>query len=163
MDYAKQKQDESGVKLLWGTANLFSNTRFVNGAATNLHLCRSLPTRTRSLKMWSTQRSNLAVEIPFSKPPRGLYVAPQHTHEAPTRPRGDFSWYGGVVRRQTGVLRIVYKLGAVGSAGKFLSQRHRVANFFLMFAFCVFLYVRNRGAQAYTILQGIIRGGRDEL
>jgi len=51
MDYAKQKQDESGVKLLWGTANLFSNTRFVNGAATNLHLCRSLPTRTRSLKM----------------------------------------------------------------------------------------------------------------
>ncbi len=23
-DYAKQKQKESGVKLLWGTANLFS-------------------------------------------------------------------------------------------------------------------------------------------
>ncbi|MEJ7822517.1 MAG: xylose isomerase [Chitinophagaceae bacterium] len=33
--YAKQKQKESGVKLLWGTANLFSNKRYMNGAATN--------------------------------------------------------------------------------------------------------------------------------
>ena len=31
----KQKQDETGVKLLWGTANLFSNKRFVHGAATS--------------------------------------------------------------------------------------------------------------------------------
>ncbi len=34
-DYAQQKQKESGVKLLWGTANLFSNPRYMNGAATN--------------------------------------------------------------------------------------------------------------------------------
>ena len=33
--YAKQKQEESGVKLLWGTANLFSHKRYMNGAATN--------------------------------------------------------------------------------------------------------------------------------
>ncbi len=33
--YAKQKQAESGVKLLWGTSNLFSNKRYMNGAATN--------------------------------------------------------------------------------------------------------------------------------
>ena len=33
--YAKQKQQESGVKLLWGTANLFSHRRYMNGAATN--------------------------------------------------------------------------------------------------------------------------------
>jgi len=33
--YAKQKQQSSGVKLLWGTANLFSNRRYMNGAATN--------------------------------------------------------------------------------------------------------------------------------
>lgn len=33
--YAKQKQKASGVKLLWGTANLFSNPRYMNGAATN--------------------------------------------------------------------------------------------------------------------------------
>jgi xylose isomerase len=33
--YLKQKQDASGVKLLWGTANLFSHKRYMNGAATN--------------------------------------------------------------------------------------------------------------------------------
>jgi xylose isomerase len=33
--YAKEKQDASGVKLLWGTANLFSNPRYMNGAGTN--------------------------------------------------------------------------------------------------------------------------------
>ena len=34
-EYAKRKQEESGVKLLWGTANLFSNKKYMNGAATN--------------------------------------------------------------------------------------------------------------------------------
>ncbi|MGF2411813.1 xylose isomerase [Ferruginibacter sp.] len=33
--YLQKKQDASGVKLLWGTANLFSNPRYMNGAATN--------------------------------------------------------------------------------------------------------------------------------
>lgn len=33
--YAKQKQEASGVQLLWGTANLFSHPRYMNGAATN--------------------------------------------------------------------------------------------------------------------------------
>lgn len=35
VDYAKSKQKESGVKLLWGTANLFSHPRYMNGASTN--------------------------------------------------------------------------------------------------------------------------------
>ncbi len=34
-DYLSEKQTETGVKLLWGTANLFSNKRYMNGAATN--------------------------------------------------------------------------------------------------------------------------------
>ena len=33
--YAKEKQKASGVKLLWGTANVFSNPRYMNGASTN--------------------------------------------------------------------------------------------------------------------------------
>jgi xylose isomerase len=32
---AKELQSQTGVKLLWGTANLFSNPRFMNGASTN--------------------------------------------------------------------------------------------------------------------------------
>lgn len=35
VDYAKVKQAASGIKLLWGTANLFSHKRYMNGAATN--------------------------------------------------------------------------------------------------------------------------------
>lgn len=35
VEYAKQKQAASGVKLLWGTSNLFSNPRYMNGASTN--------------------------------------------------------------------------------------------------------------------------------
>jgi xylose isomerase len=35
VDYAKEKQKASGVKLLWGTANLFGHPRYMNGAATN--------------------------------------------------------------------------------------------------------------------------------
>lgn len=35
VEYAAQKQKESGIKLLWGTANLFSNPRYMNGASTN--------------------------------------------------------------------------------------------------------------------------------
>jgi xylose isomerase len=33
--YASEKQAASGIQLLWGTANLFSNRRYMNGAATN--------------------------------------------------------------------------------------------------------------------------------
>ena len=33
--YALEKQEASGVRLLWGTANLFGNPRYMNGAATN--------------------------------------------------------------------------------------------------------------------------------
>ena len=33
--YCKQKQAETGIKLLWGTANVFGHKRYMNGAATN--------------------------------------------------------------------------------------------------------------------------------
>ena len=35
VDLAGKKQQESGIKLLWGTANVFSHPRYMNGAATN--------------------------------------------------------------------------------------------------------------------------------
>jgi xylose isomerase len=34
-DYTQLKMQDSGVKLLWGTANLFSHPRYMNGASTN--------------------------------------------------------------------------------------------------------------------------------
>lgn len=35
VSYAQEKQSASGVKLLWGTANLFSHPRYMNGASTS--------------------------------------------------------------------------------------------------------------------------------
>ncbi len=35
VELAKERQKATGVKLLWGTANLFSHPRYMNGAATN--------------------------------------------------------------------------------------------------------------------------------
>lgn len=35
VELARERQRESGVRLLWGTANLFSNPRYMNGASTN--------------------------------------------------------------------------------------------------------------------------------
>ena len=35
VDYLKQKQAETGIRLLWGTANVFGNKRYMNGASTN--------------------------------------------------------------------------------------------------------------------------------
>ncbi len=35
VDYLGQKMDDTGVKLLWGTANMFSHRRFMSGASTN--------------------------------------------------------------------------------------------------------------------------------
>jgi xylose isomerase len=35
VDLAKERQAETGLKLLWGTANVFSHPRYMNGASTN--------------------------------------------------------------------------------------------------------------------------------
>ena len=35
VNYIKEKKNDTGIKLLWGTANCFSNPRYMNGAATN--------------------------------------------------------------------------------------------------------------------------------
>ena len=35
IDYIKEKQKETGIKVLWGTANCFSNPVYMNGAITN--------------------------------------------------------------------------------------------------------------------------------
>ena len=34
-DYLGQKMDETGTRLLWGTANMFTHRRWMSGAATN--------------------------------------------------------------------------------------------------------------------------------
>ena len=49
-NYLKEKQEEAGVQLLWGTANLFSHKRYMNGAATNpdFHVLAHAATQVKS-------------------------------------------------------------------------------------------------------------------
>lgn len=35
VEYLKEKQKETGIKLMWGTANVFGHKRYMNGASTN--------------------------------------------------------------------------------------------------------------------------------
>ncbi|MCM1178422.1 MAG: xylose isomerase [Bacteroidales bacterium] len=35
VEYAKEKQADTGIRLLWGTANVFGHKRYMNGASTN--------------------------------------------------------------------------------------------------------------------------------
>lgn len=35
IDFARERQEATGIQLLWGTANVFGNRRYMNGAATN--------------------------------------------------------------------------------------------------------------------------------
>ena len=63
--YAKQKQEETGIKLLWGTANVFGHARYMNGAATNpdFDVVARAPFKSR---MPLTQQSNWAVRTTCS-------------------------------------------------------------------------------------------------
>jgi xylose isomerase len=45
VNLAKERQQATGMQLLWGTANLFSNPRFMNGAATNPDFSPGRPRR----------------------------------------------------------------------------------------------------------------------
>ena len=35
VEYLRRKQEQTGIRLLWGTANVFGHARYMNGAATN--------------------------------------------------------------------------------------------------------------------------------
>ena len=64
--YAKQKQAETGIKLLWGTANVFGHARYMNGASTNPDFdaaARAMPCKSRTP---STPPSNWAERTTYS-------------------------------------------------------------------------------------------------
>lgn len=63
--YAKQKQAETGIKLLWGTANVFGHARYMNGASTNPDFDAAAAPCCRS-RTPSTPRSNWAARTTSS-------------------------------------------------------------------------------------------------
>ena len=81
---AKERQQATGVKLLWGTANLFSDPRYMNGAATNpdfrVRHPRGGPGQGGHRRHDRARRARLRV----LGRTRRLLVPAQHRHEART-------------------------------------------------------------------------------
>ena len=67
VEAAKQRQQETGVKLLWGTANVFSNPRYMNGASTNPNfkvLTHATNSGCRHEKLHQGRLSNWHIALP---------------------------------------------------------------------------------------------------
>ena len=79
--YAKQKQAETGIKLLWGTANVFGHARYMNGAATNpISMLWHVPLS--KSKTPSTLLSNWEVQTMYLGRSRRLHVIAEYRPEA---------------------------------------------------------------------------------
>ena len=85
-DIFARKMESAKTRLLWGTANLFSNRRFMAGAATNPE-----PGRLRLRRRAGEERARRDArarrrELRSVGRARRLRDAPQHRHEARARP-----------------------------------------------------------------------------
>jgi len=69
---AKERQAATGVKLLWGTANLFSHKRYMNGASTNRSGWRN--GRLRSSTAFSTLKTPVVAPIASANAPNANTV-----------------------------------------------------------------------------------------
>ena len=57
---SKEEQQRTGIKLLWGTANLFSNPRYVHGAATSSNADVFAYAAAQVKKAWKSPRNSAA-------------------------------------------------------------------------------------------------------
>ena len=94
----KEAQDRTGIKLLWGTANLFSHPRYMHGAATT---CNA------DVYAFAAAQVKKAIEVThqlggenyvFWGGPRRLYEPLQHRHAPRTRAPGDLYAHGRQAR-----------------------------------------------------------------
>ena len=78
--YLKEKMNETGIKLLWSTANVFGNGRYMNGASTN-------PDFDVVARAWRR-------ELCILGRPRRLHVTPQYRPEAREGAHGNNAYNG---------------------------------------------------------------------
>lgn len=64
-DLIKEKMDQTGIKLLWNTANMFTNPRFVHGAASSSNAEVFAYAAAQVKKDWKLAKS-LAAKIMYS-------------------------------------------------------------------------------------------------
>ena len=93
-------QQRTGVKLLWGTANLFSHRRFMSGAATNPDPEVFALAAAQVKGAMDVTRKLGGAELRAVGRPRGLRDPAQHRHEGGARPDGPLHEHGGRVQAQ---------------------------------------------------------------
>ena len=112
----KEEQQRTGIKLLWGTANLFSNRRYMHGAATSLQRrrlrLRRGPGEEGARSDQGTRRRGLRV----LGRPRRLPEPVEHRHEARARSPRQVPPHGRRLRQEDRLHRpVLHRAEAEGA------------------------------------------------
>ena len=94
----KDQQDRTGVKLLWGTANLFTNRRYVHGAATSPNF-DSFAFAAAQVKKALEVTLELDGGLYVLGRSRGLFDLAEHRHQTRTRSPRPLPAHGGRLQK----------------------------------------------------------------
>ena len=96
----REQMQRTGVKLLWGTANLFSHPRYVHGAATSCNADVFAFAAAQVKKALEITKELGGDGLRFLGRPRRLSDLLEHRHEARTRPPGRVPSHGRRLRQR---------------------------------------------------------------
>lgn len=91
----KEQQQRSGIKLLWGTANLFSNPRYMHGAATSCNADAFAYAAAQVKKAIEVTKELGGENYVFWGGRRGIYESLEHRHETRAGSPGPLHAHGG--------------------------------------------------------------------
>ena len=92
---SRKSMQRTGIKLLWGTANLFSNPRYMHGAATSPNADAFAFAAAQVKKALEVTKELGGAGLRVLGRPRGLPDPAQHRHEARARPPRPVPAHGG--------------------------------------------------------------------
>jgi xylose isomerase len=99
----KEEQERTGIRLLWGTANLFSNPRYVHGAATSPNADVFRLRRGAGEESDGGHARTGRGQLPLLGRARRVHEPVQHRPEARTGPLREVSAPGGGLQEETGL------------------------------------------------------------
>ncbi len=95
----KEEQQRTGIKLLWGTANLFSNPRYMHGAATSCNADAFAYRRRAGEEGLEVTKELGGANYVFWGGREGYQNLLEHRHEARARPPGPLHAHGRRLRQ----------------------------------------------------------------
>ena len=96
----KEEQQRTGIKLLWGTANLFSNPRYMHGAATSCNADAFAFAAAQVKKALEVTKELGGAGYVFWGGREGYQMPLEHRHEARARPPGRLHAHGRRLRQE---------------------------------------------------------------